>query len=163
MSPIAGDDIPYSEEPSVEFEVPVSLGSSYSGGEISPGNNQINMSTNLHNLELMISNVSPLRGWCRVGNGYMLMESHEQNLDDGVRDENDRPDDRPNEGDTAYSPNHIVQLSPVPLDIISEEPVEERPLGGTGVMGAGSDLLRVALPTYWVRIGNAYMLMGESS
>lgn len=156
LSPVLGDDIPYSNQPSVEFEVPVVSGNSYPEEEMSQGNNQVNS-----------LGASLLRGRGRARNPHMPVggnmrqtRSNEVNEDMGV---DDHFDSGLGVDDSVDSPGTLAHPSPILEKLELEDPV-----GGTSrsisepmdTRGHGSDHLPP--PAYWIRTGNSFMLIGGS-
>lgn len=163
LSPILGDGIPYSDQPSVEFEVSVVSRNSYYE-DTSLGNNQINgPDVSLQNPELMISNVSPLQGWCRIGNshtpaGGSMGQNWSGEVSEGMGGD-DHFDNSLNVDESVGSPGTLAHPSPISGAWDFGDSVVGPPSSISGILSAEGS---IPLPVYWIRTGNSYMLMGES-
>lgn len=138
--------------------------------DIPPSDDQVNYTgPNPQVLESTAPNTSPLQGYCRVGNAYMLMEESEDQENNQVK-----------KGTEDY--NHgalkILEKMPYLLDLLDKAPgavskeLELRssdegmvPCGAIGAEATknlGQNVSNSKLQGCWLPTGNASMLMGGS-
>lgn len=144
----------------MEFEVPTLPGHAYYEGGMSLENYLINsLDTRIQNLDSMILNASPPQGWYQVGNSRMSTDwGDEANRD---RDGNDYLDDRPHKGKTVESPDTLAHISPRLFEKQQfRRSVKKRYRGG--VANAAGPRPNFPFPAYWVRTGNAFMILGDT-